>query len=173
MVHLVSEAWFSGVRENEITRKTTIWKEGVNYQYQIEMVTSDEKTLNMRLSSSLTDFTKAKISGKKINLTTTILRLMVIVKLISNNNSRQRIERISSLNGLVISIDLILKKGKSTIRNNGASNNSFTLQDLLYVFTSGYIQSSLNIFYYRKIIITSSVMQKFRVKDYVRLFLYK
>ena len=146
MVHLVSEAWFSGVRENEITRKTTIWKEGVNYQYQIEMVTSDEKTLNMRLSSSLTDFTKAKISGKKINLTTTILRLMVIVKLISNNNSRQRIERISSLNGLVISIDLILKKGKSTIRNNGASNNSFTLQDLLYVFTSGYIQSSFEHF---------------------------
>ena len=91
MVHLVSEAWFSGVRENEITRKTTIWKEGVNYQYQIEMVTSDEKTLNMRLSSSLTDFTKAKISGKKINLTTVILRLMVIVKLISNNSSRQRI----------------------------------------------------------------------------------
>ena len=43
---------------------TVLFQEGVNYQYQIEMVTSDEKTLNMRLSSSLTDFTKAKIQGK-------------------------------------------------------------------------------------------------------------
>ena len=60
---------------NETTRKTKIWKEGVNYQYQIEMVTSDEKTLNMRLSSSLTDFTKAKISGNKINLITFSLRI--------------------------------------------------------------------------------------------------
>ena len=39
-------------------------KDGVNYQYGIEMVTSDEKTQNIRLSSSLNDFKTARIPGK-------------------------------------------------------------------------------------------------------------
>ena len=37
--------------------------EGVSYQYEFERFTTDERTQNIRLSSSLNDFRSARIPG--------------------------------------------------------------------------------------------------------------
>ena len=40
--------------------------EGVSYQYEFERFTTDERTQNIRLSSSLNDFRSARIPGNNI-----------------------------------------------------------------------------------------------------------
>ena len=40
--------------------------EGVSYQYEFERFTTDERTQNIRLSSSLNDFRSARIPGNNL-----------------------------------------------------------------------------------------------------------
>ena len=46
--------------------------EGVSYQYEFERFTTDERTQNIRLSSSLNDFRSARIPGKLLLKTLTV-----------------------------------------------------------------------------------------------------
>ena len=46
--------------------------EGVSYQYEFERFTTDERTQNIRLSSSLNDFRSARIPGKLLLNTLTV-----------------------------------------------------------------------------------------------------
>ena len=51
--------------------------EGVSYQYEFERFTTDERTQNIRLSSSLNDFRSARIPGKLLLKTLTVAHTYV------------------------------------------------------------------------------------------------